>query len=123
MILTFAKHGKYKVNSVSQMAMILFISALGFVGSALVAYSGGLLTGSNGSYQLSFHSLPSVALGFLICMFAGPFITAEQGLAYWREGLFSSKALSFAVCVSLVWSFCSGILIVQFLAYMGFLTV
>jgi len=123
MILTFAKHGKYKVNTVSQLAMILFIAALGFVGSALAAFSSGLLTGRSGSYQVSFESVTSVLLGFVICMFAGPFITAEHSLSYWREGNLSNSGFTFAVGVCIVWSFCSGILFMLLLANMGFLVV
>lgn len=105
------------------MTMIILISALGFAGSALVAYSGGLLTGETGSYQLSLDSVGSVLAGFVVCMFAGPFITVEQSISYWRDGLISGKAISFAILVSMVWSFCSGILIVQLLAYMGLVAV
>jgi len=107
----------------SEMTMIILISALGFAGSALVAYSGGLLTGETGSYQLSFDSVGGVVAGFLVCMFAGPFITVEQSIAYWRDGLISGRGVSFALLVSLAWSFCSGILIVQFLAYAGIIAV
>ncbi len=105
------------------MTMILFVSAIGFVGSAVIAYSGGLLTGTSGGYQLSFHSLSAIIVGFFVCMFAGPFITAQHGLTYWRDGFISAKELCFAFSVSLVWSFCAGVVFVILMAQLGFVAI
>lgn len=99
--------------------LIFFIVAFGFVTGALVNYCGGLLNAEGRGFQISFDSASQIVAGFFICMFAGPYLTMEQGLAFWRNGRLSGGVFCFAALISLLWSFCSGIFVVQLLMVLG----
>lgn len=101
---------------------VFFIVAFGFVTGALVNYLGGFLNEDGGSFRISFDTAPQILAGLFICMFAGPYLTIEKGVSFWRDGRLSNSIFCVAALISLLWSFCCGIFVVQMLWVLGLIS-
>lgn len=98
---------------------VFFIIAFGFVTGALVNYAGGISAEEGTGFRIRFETPAQVVSSFFICMLAGPYLTLEKSLSFWRQGQLSSGVFCAAAMVSLMWSFCSGIFIIQLLVLSG----
>ena len=101
--------------------LVVFVIAFGFVAAALINQMYGIFSNNENGLKLSFETGPQIILGFLICMFAGPHLTMEYSLSFWKNGNLSNRIFCAAAIISVLWAFCSGILIVQFLYLIGLL--
>lgn len=107
----------------SQMSLAIFVVAAGFITSAMASYGAAMLGGKDGSFRVSFQTLASIIWGFFVCLFAGPYLTLETSMEFWRKGLLSGQVFTIAVVVTMVWSFCTGVFVIQLLAYSGIIAV
>lgn len=98
---------------------VFFIIAFGFVTGALVNYAGGMSAEEDSGFRIRFETPGQVVASFFICMLAGPYLTLEKGLVFWRNGRLSNGIFCAAALISLMWSFCSGIFIIQVLVLSG----
>lgn len=107
----------------THLALALFVILAGFVTSAMTSYGVALLEGREGGYRLSFETISSILWGFIICLVAGPFLTMEASLEFWRKGLLSLPVFSAAVAITMLWSFCTGVFVIQLLVLTGLITL
>ena len=104
-------------------SVLVFVVAFGFVTAALVTFTLNIIGGHKEGYQISFDSKYQIATGFMVCMFAGPYLTIKNSLYFWRDGSLSNGVFMAAVFVCLLWSFFSGVLITKLLVTLGLLGV
>ncbi len=98
---------------------IFFIVAFGFVTGALVNYAGGMFSDGEGGFKIRLETPGHIVGSFFVCMLAGPYLTAEKSLSFWKQGRLSNTLFCTATLISLMWSFCSGIFIIQMLVLLG----
>ncbi len=68
---------------------------------------------------MRFDSPVAVTWSMFICVFAGPYLVLSQGLRFWRMRILPGSALALCSLVSVVWSFCSGVFIVEAMFALG----
>ena len=72
----------------------------------------------------AFRHLPlGVLLGFVISMFAGPWLVASLTFERWREGRLSRGLATIAPPLTLLWSFCAGVFVIELLMIIGLVAV
>jgi hypothetical protein len=98
-----------------------FVIVFGFVTAGFIATVSSIYQNSNGDIILSLDTPLSAIKGFLLCMFVGPYILAKNTAMLWLGQKISG--LSFIAClfVSILWSFCIGIVAIQSLIGFGLL--
>ncbi|PCI03403.1 MAG: hypothetical protein COB78_10620 [Hyphomicrobiales bacterium] len=93
--------------------------ASGFIVAGLVSAMHQTISGTNAQFRLSF-SGPLVAIWSLfVCLFAGPYIVIKSAGVYWINGALSGAIMASCALLSMFWSFCSGIFVVQTLYIAG----
>jgi hypothetical protein len=108
---------------VEHLALVFMIMASGFVTGALVNYGSALVAGQDGGFRISFDNPFAIIVSFFVVMFVGPILTMQGAIKYLRLGSVSLKVFGAAFVICLLWSFCSGVLIVQLLALIGVIAV
>ena len=98
-----------------------FVIALGFATAGLVCSLDQLMRGRSAMLVPSTATYTGIAGAFLFCMFSGPYIVLERGLAHWRNGTAPASLFTLCLAISLLWSFCLGVLVAQFLIGIGVL--
>ena len=101
------------------LALMAFIVGFGFVTAALLHSMELALRGERAGFSVSFQNAGRFLAGFVYCMFVGPYIVFERGLAFWRVGGISAEVFALSFMVTLLWSFCSGIFVTQLLMAVG----
>lgn len=98
-------------------APVLFAIASGFTIAGLLSAVHGLIrdrAGMNrGAIGLSFANPVVGAWSLLLCAFAGPYLSLALALPSWRRGRLPGPVLAFLGLIAGVWSFCSGVFVVQ----------
>jgi len=111
----------------SQFIIITYVLAVGFVLAGLLnAVHVAIMPNGedeNGHFLLYFDTPLATIWSIIICIFAGPYLVAKNGLRFWTKGLLPNTALVMCGIVTLVWSFCSGIIIVETAISLGILVV
>ena len=120
---TLANHGKQGVNKAMNLAFMAFIVAFGFVTAALLHSAELAIRGQRTGFTVSFENAGRFLLGFVYCMFVGPYIVLERGVIFWRRGGISSELLALSFLITVLWSFCSGIFVTQLLMVSGIVPV
>ncbi|MCB1459488.1 MAG: hypothetical protein KDJ48_09550 [Nitratireductor sp.] len=92
-----------------------FVIAFGFTTAGLIAGIHSAATASAPSFRLYLHSPLAVAWSVAVCMFAGPWLVLSQGLRYFANGRLPVPAFGLLAGLSVVWSFCSGVFVVELL--------
>lgn len=105
----------------SQIVLVLLVLASGFVAAGLLNALHRSVIAANedengGRLVLYFDTPGAIAWSMLMCVFAGPFIVLSNGLYLWRQNLIPAIGLTLCVVLSAVWSFCSGVFIVEMVA-------
>lgn len=106
------------------MSTVLFVLACGFVSAGLLNAVHLVLQGQEeelppNGMVLYFHTPAAIAWSMFVCTFAGPYLVLSQGLRFWQLGHLPNSVLSFCAVISLVWSFCSGVFIVEIAQALG----
>ena len=99
--------------------LVIFVLAMGFVSSALLSAIHKTAGGHPNHFHLSLESPVSLVWSFFICMFAGPYIILTNAFRFWRERYLPDVIFLFCLLISGLWSFCSGVLVVQLLSVGG----
>ena len=107
------------------MALVLFVIACGFVSAGLLNAIHLMIQGPQeelppNGMVLYFDTPGAIAWSMFICMFAGPYLVISHGLKLWTAGHLPSPVVGFCCLISLVWSFCSGVFIVEVIHAAGF---
>ena len=55
----------------------------------------------------------SIAWSVVMCTFAGPWLVLSQGIRFWRREILPTSALFLCGIISTLWSFCSGVVILE----------
>ena len=119
--MTIAKHGKKKVNSPMSVVVALFVIGLGFVSAALIYTANHIIRGQPAQLIIDSTDLFKIMGAFFFCMLVGPYLTAERGMTFWRQGRISSAIFGLCGMISLLWSFCAGVFVAQLLIAVGFI--
>ncbi|MEO0329781.1 MAG: hypothetical protein AAF217_14430 [Pseudomonadota bacterium] len=104
-------------------AIAFFVVAIGFTTAALLYQADYLLRGRAGGFVISGDSLVRLGMSLVYFMFIGPYIVTAKAVGFWRQKEISFMILVFAGCVSLMWSFCSGVFITQAFAVFGLVSI
>jgi hypothetical protein len=103
--------------------LFIFVVVTGFVTAAIMTNLVSVLVGGKGNVSLSFSSVVTTLFSMLLLMVCGPYLVAGNGIAILRTpGDRPSTLMTMCFCMSLVWSFCLGLLTVQALLLMGWLS-
>ncbi len=102
----------------NQLIMMLLVLASGFVAAGLLnafhRYAVWVDTDEpERPMVLYFDTLPATLWSILICTFAGPYLVLANGIYFWRLNVLPPYGLAVCGILSLVWSFCSGVFIVE----------
>ncbi|MFK5979369.1 MAG: hypothetical protein QM488_10830 [Rhizobiaceae bacterium] len=101
------------------LGILLFILASGFITAGFISAMHQTVSGSKAGFRVSF-SGPLVALWSLfVCLFAGPYIVIKSAGVFWSKGALSGAVMASCALLSMFWSFCSGIFVVQTLYIVG----
>jgi len=108
----------------SQLSIVLFVLASGFVTAALLNAIHQMLPGTEtemgqNALVLHFDSPSSIAWSAIICVFAGPYLVLSQGIYFWKRSYLPLGGLLFCGLVSVLWSFCSGVVVMESLIALG----
>jgi hypothetical protein len=123
------EYGKEWVKRMgTQLGIVAFVLAFGFV-------TAGLLNALHCSFQkfdeeeerdllvLHFDSPANIAWAVVMCVFAGPYLVAKNGLHFWKIDVLPLSALMLCGFISLIWSFCSGVFIVESALALGIVSL
>ena len=101
----------------SPLGVIVFVLLSGFVVAGLLnAIHQNIYKGAedeDGLFVLYFDTPLAIFWSLIICFFAGPYLVLKNGLHYWLHDHIPLTVLAFCGVVSLIWSFCSGVFIVD----------
>ncbi len=123
LLLTIGNHGKGKVKIMSALAAIAYVIACGFTAAGFVAALFRAIFEHQPAFYARFNT-PALAIWSLVlCTFAGPWILVSASLCTWRDGRPRPVVVAAAALVSAVWSFCSGVVLVQLAALAGIAAV
>lgn len=101
------------------LGILLFILASGFIAAGFISAMHHTVSGTNAQFRLSFAG-PLVAVWSLfVCLFAGPYIVIKSAAIYWSKGALSGTLMASCALLSVFWSFCSGVFVVQTLHIVG----
>lgn len=62
---------------------------------------------------LYFDRPASIAWSVVMCTFAGPWLVLSQGIRFWQQDVLPTSALFLCCLISVLWSFCSGVVILE----------
>ncbi|MBL1405647.1 MAG: hypothetical protein COC00_006640 [Rhizobiales bacterium] len=113
--------------------IVLYVIASGFVLAGLLnalhqlaQKSHTSLSGENndfGETQIDFNSAPPLMLKFgttieiiwsvVMCFLAGPYLVLIQSYRFWKTNIIPSAVFTICIFISIIWSFCSGIFVVE----------
>lgn len=105
----------------SLLAVTAYVIACGFTAAGLVAAAFRVAFGANPRFHARFDTFLAAGWSLLLCMFAGPFILVSAAISRWRRGRISAPVAAVATLTALVWSFCSGVVLVQLALLAGLL--
>lgn len=102
----------------SQLILVLLVLASGFVAAGLLnAIHQSVVTVDEGDgerpFVLYFDTPGAIAWSMLMCVFAGPYLVLSNGLYFWRQKIFPGIGVAVCALLSAIWSFCSGVFIVE----------
>lgn len=102
----------------SQAGLLLFVLCAGFVAAGLLNALHRTLIHVDEEEEASpmvlrFDSSGSIAWSMFVCVFAGPYLVLSNGLYFWRMSVLPTPALLTCGLLSVIWSFCSGVFIVE----------
>ncbi|GIL00316.1 MAG: hypothetical protein BroJett030_02150 [Alphaproteobacteria bacterium] len=99
----------------STLALVLFATACGFTTAGLLSSVHRLALGEAETRPvgLSFASPPAMAWSLLICALAGPYLALALAWPSWRRGDLAGRHLLALAAVCAVWSFCSGVFVIE----------
>lgn len=118
-----AKHGKHEVKIMTLVLVCSLVAGLGFVTAAIIGNLIAITANPPPGFNISMESPVKALATFMYCMFAGPYLVADNSLTFWRSGYITVPVFAICAALSGMWSFCSGILIVQVLALSGVVSV
>ncbi len=101
----------------------IFIVAAGFISAALLWNTRFLKSGSPENFDVKSEHPTGVLGKFVFCMFTGPYMIADNGLAIWKRGELRFSVFLLCLLLAVLWSFCSGIFVVQMLVLTGIISV
>jgi len=102
----------------SQLGIVLFVLAAGFVAAGLLNALHCSLQNEEETEEgellvLHFDSPANIAWAVIMCVFAGPYLVIKNGFHFWKIQVLPLSALVLCGAISLIWSFCSGVFIVE----------
>jgi hypothetical protein len=105
------------VTSIPDWGLSLFAAAIGFSFSGIVAAAWQIFSGGDAiglRRENSPWPFPVMLLAVLfVCAFGGPYLVAMRLARSWRDGVLSVVGLGTVVVACALWSFCSGVMVMQ----------
>ena len=120
---TIFSQGKGKVKWMGDWWLLGFVIACGFTASGLLAGIHRAATASAPSFRLYLHSPLAIAWSLAICMFGGPYLVISQGWHFFANGNLRASALGLLAGLSVIWSFCSGVFVVELLMLLNVIQI
>ena len=99
--------------------ILLFILASGFIAAGLISAMHHTVSGTHAGLRLSFADPLVATWSLFVCLFAGPYIVIKGAMIRWSHGAVSGVILTSCALLSVFWSFCSGVFVVQTLHIVG----
>lgn len=102
-----------------------FVLASGFTAAGLLSSMHRLVwpdeENDPGRLVLHFHTPAAVAWSLIICAFTGPWLLITKGIHFWRLEIMPAAGLALCMALAFIWSFFSGIVVVESLRFLGHL--
>lgn len=109
------------------MVIFGFVLAAGFVTAGLLNALHRVVQETEGededSLFLYFDSPGAALWSLMVCVFAGPYLVLTMGYRFWRLEILPAPAMALCGMVALIWSFCSGVVILEAGIVLGLITV
>ena len=101
----------------SQSGVFVFILLCGFVVAGLLnAIHQNIYAGNEddeGLFVLYFDTPLSIMWSLIICFFAGPYLVLKNAFRHWSLDHIPLAVFAFCGVISVIWSFCSGVFVVE----------
>jgi hypothetical protein len=105
------------------MAMALGFTVAGFLTALHRTVFPAVDNVGEGALLLQFDTVGHSVWSSVICTLAGPYILFVNAIRFWLRQVLSFAGLTICASVSLLWSFCSGVLIVETLIAAGIIQI
>ena len=106
----------------NEATIVGFLVAFGFVVAAIIFTIRQWISGLHGDESGKFW-LQVTVWNVVYCMFAGPYMLVSRLLKVHRSREIGITLVASGLLLAVLWSFCSGILVVQALAAAGIVTI
>lgn len=63
--------------------------------------------------MLKFGSTLEILWSIVMCFLAGPYLVLIQSYRFWKANIIASSVFTICIFISVIWSFCSGIFVVE----------
>lgn len=73
--------------------------------------------------MLKFGTTLEIIWSIVMCFLAGPYLVLIQSYRFWKASVIPSAVFTVCIFVSLIWSFCSGIFVVEVGLLMGIIAL
>ncbi len=101
---------------------VVLVPAIGFAAAGLVCAILRLVTAHESGFGM-LRSLPGGFVpGFVVSMFAGPYLVVLDAANRWRDGRLTRPMAAITPVLALIWSFCSGVFVIETLILIGLVT-
>ncbi len=97
----------------SALAATAYVIACGFTAAGFLVSLYRTAHVDQPAFHARFDTFASALWSLALCTFAGPWILVNAALGTWRMGRLPVALVAVAALVSVVWSFCSGVVLVQ----------
>ena len=99
------------------LVLSLFAAAIGFSFSGVVAAAWQIFSGADGiklRRENRRRPLAAVFVAMLfVCAFGGPYLVVTRLARGWRDGIFGIAGIGAVIVACALWSFCSGVLLME----------
>lgn len=106
--------------------VVLFVAVFGFVAAGFLSALHRIVSPgeeADGAGTLKFGGAFETTWSIVVCTFAGPYLIVSNGIRFWQLDILATPVLFLCAGISLIWSFCSGVLLMEILIAFGIVVV
>lgn len=94
-------------------ALTIYAIACGYTAAGLMVSAWRVGHAQTLRFRARFDGISNAFWSLALCIFGGPYIILDAVFSSWRRGSASGELVAGTVFVSVLWSFCSGVVLVQ----------
>jgi len=104
---------------VENIGIFLSVLASGFIAAGLVSAMHRTVSGETADFRLPLYNPLLAGWSLFLCLFAGPIIVITNAAKLWVKDAISDRLMVLCIAISFIWSFYSGIFVIQTLQFSG----